>query len=170
MKSAHDIRAALPIVLAIAGGVLLFDLMAFGFGQAPASALRMAFDGTWGTAYGIGQVLFKATPLLFTGLAFEVALRAGLFNIGAEGQLALASLVGAVVASKLPPSLPAVVALPIVLCVAAATGAAEALGSPGMGTPFSGKIAGGGRPGFWRNAGGAHCRAPLTLRVSLPPG
>jgi len=126
MKSAHDIRAALPIVLAIAGGVLLFDLMAFGFGQAPASALRMAFDGTWGTAYGIGQVLFKATPLLFTGLAFEVALRAGLFNIGAEGQLALASLVGAVVASKLPPSLPAVVALPIVLCVAAATGAAVA--------------------------------------------
>jgi len=126
MKSGTNLRAALPIVLALAGGVLLFDLITFGFGQAPALALRLAFEGTWGTAYGIGQVLFKATPLLFTGLAFEVALRAGLFNIGAEGQLALASLVGAVVATKLPPSLPAVVALPIVLGVAAATGAAVA--------------------------------------------
>ena len=126
MKSGRNLRSALPIVLAIAGGILLFDLIAFAFGQAPASALYLAFEGTWGTAYGIGQVLFKATPLLFTGLAFEVALRAGMFNIGAEGQLALASLVGAVVATKLPPTLPAVIALPIVLLVAAATGAAVA--------------------------------------------
>jgi simple sugar transport system permease protein len=126
MKPETNLRAALPIVLALAGGILLFNLIAFGFGQAPASALRLAFEGTWGTPYGIGQVLFKATPLLFTGLAFEVALRAGLFNIGAEGQLALASLVGAVVATKLPPSLPAFVALPIVLVVAMLTGAAVA--------------------------------------------
>jgi len=119
-------RAALPVVLAIAGGILLFDLIAFGFGQAPASALAVAFEGTWGTAYGLGQVLFKATPLLFTGLAFEVALRAGLFNIGAEGQLALASLVGALLASKLPAWMPMPIALPIVLAVSAAVGAAVA--------------------------------------------
>jgi len=121
------LRALLPIVLAIAGGVFLFDLIAFSFGEAPASALRLAFEGTWGTAYGLGQVLFKATPLLFTGLAFEVALRAGLFNIGAEGQLALASLVGALVASRLPASLPAIIALPLVLACAAVTGAFVAL-------------------------------------------
>lgn len=126
MNLPRGVRAALPIVLAIAGGILLFNLIAFAFGQAPSSALYLAFEGTWGTPYGVGQVLFKATPLLLTGLAFEVALRAGLFNIGAEGQLALASLVGAVVAAKLPPSLPAVIALPLVLCVAAAVGAAVA--------------------------------------------
>ncbi|MDI1429883.1 ABC transporter permease [Polyangium sorediatum] len=117
------VRALLPIVLAIAGGILIFNLIAFAFGEAPASALRLAFEGTWGTPYGLGQVLFKATPLLFTGLAFEVALRAGLFNIGAEGQLALASLVGGLVASKLPASLPMPIALPIVLASAAAVGA-----------------------------------------------
>lgn len=126
MKPETNLRAALPVVLAIAGGVFLFNLIAFAFGPSPSSALYLAFEGTWGTAYGIGQVLFKATPLLFTGLAFEIALRAGMFNIGAEGQLALASLVGAVVATKLPPTLPAVIALPIVLLVAAATGAAVA--------------------------------------------
>ncbi|MRG95013.1 ABC transporter permease subunit [Polyangium spumosum] len=116
-------RVLLPIVLSIAGGVLLFNLIAFAFGQAPAAALRLAFEGTWGTPYGLGQVLFKATPLLFTGLAFEIALRAGLFNIGAEGQLALASLVGALVASRLPASLPMPIALPIALASAAAVGA-----------------------------------------------
>jgi len=118
---------SLPIVLALAGGVLLFNLIAFAFGEAPVSALRLAFEGTWGTPYGLGKVLFKATPLLFTGLAFEVALRAGLFNIGGEGQLALASLVGALVASKVPSSMPTVVALPLVLVVAASTGALVAL-------------------------------------------
>lgn len=124
--SRQTLRAALPVLLAIAGGILLFDLIAFGFGQAPSQALYLAFEGTWGTPYGVGQVLFKATPLLFTGLAFEVALRAGMFNIGAEGQLALASLVGAVVATNLPSGTPAIVALPIVLLVAASTGAAVA--------------------------------------------
>lgn len=118
--------AVLSIVLALSGGVLLFNLIAFAFGAAPSSALRLVFEGTWGTAYGLGQVLFKATPLLFTGLAFEVALRVGLFNIGAEGQVALASLVGALVASRLPAGTPAIVALPLVLVVAAATGAAVA--------------------------------------------
>lgn len=123
---APSLRSALPVLLAIAGGVLLFDLIAFGFGEAPRHALRLAFEGTWGTAYGLGQVLFKATPLLFTGLAFEVALRVGLFNIGAEGQVALASLVGALVASRLPAGTPAIIALPFVLAIAAATGAAVA--------------------------------------------
>jgi ABC-type uncharacterized transport system permease subunit len=126
MKSGQTLRASLPLALAIAGGILVFNLIAFGFGEAPASALYLAFEGTWGTAYGIGQVLFKATPLLFTGLAFEIALRAGMFNIGAEGQLGLASLVGAVVATKLPASTPWIVALPLVLVVAALTGAAVA--------------------------------------------
>jgi simple sugar transport system permease protein len=42
-----------------------------------------------GTGYGLGQTLFRATPLVFTGLAVALGFRAGLFNIGAEGQLYL---------------------------------------------------------------------------------
>src|SRR5262245_28767524 len=82
------LSAALPIVIAIAGILVVLNIISFAFGQAPTDTLRRAFEGTWGTPYGIGQVLFKASPLLLTGLAFEVAFRAGLFNIGAEGQLA----------------------------------------------------------------------------------
>src|SRR4051812_49948919 len=99
-------RPLLPVALALAGIVLLLNLISFAFGAAPFATLRAAAAGTWGTPYGIGQVLFKATPLILTGLSFEVAFRAGLFNIGAEGQLAAAALVGGVVGVHLPGGTP----------------------------------------------------------------
>lgn len=112
------------IVFALAGAMLVFNLLAFAFGQAPRDMLHAAFVGTWGTPYGIGQVLFKSTPLIMTGLAFHVGLRAGLFNIGAEGQLALAGLAGAFVGCQLPAAIPWIVALPLVLGFALVVGAA----------------------------------------------
>jgi simple sugar transport system permease protein len=86
----------------------------------------LLLEGTWGTGYGVGQVLFKATPLLFTGLAVDLALRAGLFNIGAEGQLAVASLAAGVVGSRLPAGTPTAIALATTLAAAVASGAAWA--------------------------------------------
>jgi general nucleoside transport system permease protein len=114
----------LRIVFAFAGALLVFNVIAFLLGEAPAATLRRAFEGTWGTPYGTGQVLFKATPLLLTGLAFHVALRAGLFNIGGEGQLALASLAGTALATQLGGI--GFLALPITLAGAAAVGAGYA--------------------------------------------
>jgi ABC-type uncharacterized transport system permease subunit len=116
-------RAALPMFLTLAGVVVVLNLISLAFGVAPLATLRLAAAGSWGTPYGIGQVLFKATPLILTGLSFEVALRAGLFNIGSEGQLALAALVAGAVGAKLPAATPWIIALPIVIGVAAATGA-----------------------------------------------
>jgi len=115
-----------PTALVALGLVLALSLLSLAFGEAPRATLSRAWVSTWGTAYGIGQVLFKATPLLYTGLAFHVAHRAGLFNIGAEGQLGLAAFVCGVVAAKLPAGLPALLAVPIALAFAAGTGAAVA--------------------------------------------
>jgi simple sugar transport system permease protein len=124
---ARRLREAMPVLLALAGAVLVLNLVAFAFGEAPLATLARAVMGTWGTPYGIGQVLFKATPLILTGLAFEVALRAGLFNIGGEGQLALGGLVAAVVAAHLPERTPFVVAFPLALGAAVVAGALVAL-------------------------------------------
>ena len=118
---------ALVVTLAVSGLWIAFNLLAFAFAQSPSATLASAFAGTWGTPYGVGQVLFKATPLVFTGFAFHVAQRAGLFNIGAEGQLALASLCGAAFAGRLPASTPAPVALALSLLVAVAAAALVAL-------------------------------------------
>jgi len=119
---------SLPAAIAgLAIGWLAFCLMVWLYGASPRVVAVLLFEGTWGTSYGAGQVLFKATPILFTGIAVDLALRAGLFNIGAEGQLAMGSLAAAVVGASLPASTPALVALPAVLVAAMAAGAAWAL-------------------------------------------
>ncbi|MDH5233588.1 MAG: ABC transporter permease [Gemmatimonadota bacterium] len=61
-------------------------------------ALLALWDGAFGSSYAFwSATLVRATPLLFVGLAVAVAFRAGVLNIGAEGQL----LVGAIVASSI---------------------------------------------------------------------
>jgi len=114
------------LVFALAGALIVLNVVSFTFGQPPLATLTRMWQGTWGTPYGIGQVLFKATPLLFTGVAFGVAFRAGLFNIGAEGQLALASLVAGLAAARLGGVLPSPIAIPLVVLLALLVGASYA--------------------------------------------
>lgn len=116
-----------PAALGLAAGWLAFCLLVWLYGASPREMAVLLFEGTWGTSYGAGQVLFKATPLLFTGLAVDLALRAGLFNIGAEGQLVVASLVAGVVGAHLPPGTPVLVAAPLTAFAAMAAGAAWAV-------------------------------------------
>jgi ABC-type uncharacterized transport system permease subunit len=107
----------------VAAAWIAFDLLVWAYGESPRALLVMLFSGTWGTAYGAAQVVYKATPLLFTGVAVDLALRAGLFNIGGEGQLAVGGLAAGVVGAALPPGVPAVVAVPVLLIVAMIAGA-----------------------------------------------
>jgi simple sugar transport system permease protein len=77
---------AVPL-LASGIGLVAGSLIAGLFGARPDRFLALLLGGTLGSGYGIGQVLFKATPLIFAGLAVAVPYRAGLFNIGVEGQM-----------------------------------------------------------------------------------
>jgi simple sugar transport system permease protein len=97
------------------------------YGESPRAIAAELVLGTWAMPYGIGQVLYKATPLLLTGIAVDVALRAGLFNIGGEGQLAVAGLAVAAIGAHLPAGTPAWIALPAVAVVAPLAGALWAL-------------------------------------------
>jgi ABC-type uncharacterized transport system permease subunit len=124
--TSHRGGALLAALAGVAAAWIAFDVLVWAYGESPRAMLATLFEGTWGTAYGAGQVLYKATPLLFTGVAVDLALRGGLFNIGAEGQLAIASLAAATVGAHLPPGTPAAVAVPVVIVVAAAAGAAWA--------------------------------------------
>ncbi len=81
-------EALLPPFVALLVALVCGDLLILSYGQSPASVYRLLLEGTWGNAYGFGQVLYKATTLAFTGLAVSFGLRAGLFNIGGESQLA----------------------------------------------------------------------------------
>jgi simple sugar transport system permease protein len=111
-------ESLLPPLVALAIALVVGDLLILVFGQSPAAVYRLLLEGTWGNAYGLGQVLYKATTLIFTGLSFAVAARAGLFNIGGESQLAAGGFAAAVAGLALPAGTPALLAVPA--CVAAA--------------------------------------------------
>jgi len=124
-------EAVLPAIVALLVAAIVGDVLILSFGQNPGTVYRLLLEGTWGNAYGLGQVLYKATTLTFTGLAVAVGLRAGLFNIGAESQLAAGGFVAALVGLILPAGLPALLTLPVYL-VAAAIGGGVVGGVPGM--------------------------------------
>ena len=113
----------LPPLVALAIAAVVGDLLILSFGEAPSTVFRLLVDGTWGNAYGIGQVLYKTTTLACTGLAFALAGRAGLFNVGAEGQLAAGGFGAAVLGMLLPAGTPALIAVPLCLLAAMLVGA-----------------------------------------------
>jgi simple sugar transport system permease protein len=132
-KAGHDgwLANVLPIVVALGIAAVVGDVLILLFGEAPATVYRQLIEGTWGNAYGIGQVLYKATTLTFTGLAFALAGRAGLFNVGAESQLAMGGFAAGVVGMLLPAGMPGVIGF--VLCLlAAALGGATVAAVPGV--------------------------------------
>ena len=60
---------------------------------------------TWGfNAQNIGNMLFRATPLIMTGLSVAVAFKTGLFNIGAPGQYLMGTLASLCIALSIPSS------------------------------------------------------------------
>lgn len=110
-------------LFAVLVAMLASDILILLYGQSPREVYAVMLEGTLGNPYGLGQVVFKATPLIFTGLAVAFAFHAGLFNIGAEGQLYAGALAIGVAGTYLPASLPAMIAVPIVLVAGVAAGA-----------------------------------------------
>ncbi len=124
-------EAALPPVVALLIAALVGDVLIITYGQSPGAVYRLLLEGTWGNPYGLGQVLYKTTTLTFTGLSVAIGLRAGLFNIGAESQLAAGGFLAAIVGTWLPAGFSAVLALPVFI-VAAAIGGGLVGGAAGV--------------------------------------
>jgi simple sugar transport system permease protein len=110
------------VATALLAAMLVASALILVAGESPARVYLLMLDRTWGDAYGLGQVIFRATPLVFTGLAVAVAFQGGLFNIGAEGQLALGSLACGVVGAALPAGTPWILAVPLAALAAAVVG------------------------------------------------
>jgi simple sugar transport system permease protein len=109
--------------IALLVAMLVASLLILLYGESPARVYALMLQGTFGTGYGLGQVLFKATPLLLCGLSVALAFRAGLFNIGAEGQVIAGTFACAMVGVWLPAGTPAPVAITTSVLAAFAAGA-----------------------------------------------
>ncbi len=92
------IAPLVAVVAALGAGAIFIAAI----GEKPLEIYAMLFREAFGTGYGLGQTLFRATPLLFTGLAVALAFRAGLFNIGVEGQMYLGGFAAALVGAYVP--------------------------------------------------------------------
>jgi ABC-type uncharacterized transport system permease subunit len=90
-----------PLLAVLAGFALALGFVAFA-GADPLEVAAILIRGAFGSDYDIGMTLSYATPLLFTGLAVSLAFQAGLFNIGAEGQLTMGALAATVFALAFP--------------------------------------------------------------------
>ena len=115
------LASLLSIVIGLAVGsilVLVVGLFSDNLGMASAwEGIRLIFFGilstgrdasgslTWGfNPQSIGNMLFRATPLILTGLSVSVAFKTGLFNIGAPGQYLMGTMVTLAVALGIPVS------------------------------------------------------------------
>ncbi|MDP6141378.1 MAG: ABC transporter permease [Arenicellales bacterium] len=93
-------------------GLAIGAVIMLGFGYNPAVAYASLFSGSFGSVYSWAESLANATPLILTALTFAIAMRGGLFNIGAEGQLYIGALAAVTVSLiHLPPPLHIIVAL-----------------------------------------------------------
>jgi simple sugar transport system permease protein len=86
-------------------------------------ALRALLAGAFGSWYAFGSgTLVRAAPLILTGLAVAIAFRAGVFNIGAEGQF-IVGAAAATAAALAMHSLPAFILVPSMLVLGFGAGA-----------------------------------------------
>ncbi len=87
-------------------------------------ALLALWDGAFGSSYAIwSATLVRSAPLLLLGLGVALAFRAGVLNIGAEGQFLLGAISATAVAQGVGGDLPSVVMIPLMAVVGAAAGA-----------------------------------------------
>lgn len=81
----------IPVWAILGASLVSAVFMAFA-GTNPLIAYRALADGAFGSRYCVGITLVKATPLILAGLGAAFSFRAGIFNIGQEGQLYLGGL------------------------------------------------------------------------------
>jgi general nucleoside transport system permease protein len=103
---------ALGGALAFAG--LIGSLIILAYDENPLDVYETVWRFSTSRPQDFAQVLENATPLIFSGLSVAVAFKAGLFNIGTEGQYIVGMMTGAAAATGLD-FLPAPILLPVVV-------------------------------------------------------
>src|SRR5258706_1841837 len=89
------------VAIALGAVIISLALLALAgsfFGHAPGALLAILLRGSIGSRFALEGTLLKSVPLLLTGLCVVIAFRAGVWNIGAEGQF-LAGAIAAYIAA-----------------------------------------------------------------------
>ena len=118
MMATETVRMSLlSLLLAIVVSGIIMAIVRYN----PFEAFSAIFTGAFGSLRAISQTLVHATPLMFTGLAFTIAKKASLINIGVEGQMYMGAIATAWIGA-MDIGLPAIVHLPLAIFIGAMAG------------------------------------------------
>jgi ABC-type uncharacterized transport system permease subunit len=111
-------------VLAVAVALVVFGAFLLAKGAEPLAV----YEAMWTSARadGFGETLVRAAPLLLAGLAVAVPARAGLFNIGGEGQLLMGAIGATAAGTAIGEGTGTTLSLVVMIAAGAALGGAWA--------------------------------------------
>jgi ABC-type uncharacterized transport system permease subunit len=114
-------RAIAVQLAAVLLALLIGAILLLVSGANPIEAYGALLRGSFGSMTAFGRTLEKATPMIFAGLAVAFAFKAGLFNIGAQGQLLFGAIMAAFLGFAIH-GLPAFIHMPLALIGGALAG------------------------------------------------
>jgi general nucleoside transport system permease protein len=120
------------VALAVLGTLVVFGFVVWLKGANPFDTYQALFDSIFKDPNAPTEIALRATPLVLAGLAVAVPARAGLVNVGGEGQLLIGGVVGAGMALIIGPSFPGTLGLVLILIAGAIGGALWAALSVGL--------------------------------------
>jgi simple sugar transport system permease protein len=97
-RTVTGLHPALESVVAGIVGLLIGALLMYIWGFDPWKAYWALLRGAFGGSYEWASSLARGTPLVLTALTFSICVRAGMFNIGAEGQMMMGAMAAVCVA------------------------------------------------------------------------
>lgn len=108
-------------ILAIFTAVVIGGIIIKWVGGDPLLAYKGLLEGSFGSKKALSETAIWATPYIFAGLAVALAFKGGLFNIGAEGQLAVGAVFSSLIGYALPGwlgfDLPAFIHMPLAIII-----------------------------------------------------
>lgn len=122
-RGAAMARSAGRIAAAIAGALVIFGFFTMLKGVNPITAYRDMIVSSFGDWKSIGEILIRSAPIILAALAVTVPARAGLLNVGGEGQLLIGGVAAAGVSIALGPDASPVLGMVLMVVAAMVAGA-----------------------------------------------
>ncbi|MBL89995.1 MAG: ABC transporter permease [Actinobacteria bacterium] len=98
LNDTRKLLFAFLVLFCLAGGLFFSGLLVAAVGGSPTKVLSSLIEGSFQTSGAFGRTLVEAVPLLLVSIGVIVSFRAGHYNIGTEGQVAIGALFSAVIA------------------------------------------------------------------------
>lgn len=125
-RNSRTINVTLRWVLSIGGALTIFGAFMMTKGVNPLTAYSDMWRSNFSDIDSLGEILIKAAPILLAALAVSVPARAGLINVGGEGQLVIGGVAAMGISLGLGSSVNPGIAFVLMILAAAAAGAAWA--------------------------------------------